>query len=91
MTLRRQLEHWFESHHVRPRVVAEVEDTALLTDLRAQGLGFIPIYSSVLDEIAPTLPLSDNRNRQGSENGSIRDYCPTPTSAPRRGSDDSAA
>jgi LysR family transcriptional regulator, transcriptional activator of nhaA len=52
MTLRRQLEHWFESHRVRPRVVAEVEDTALLTDLGVQGLGFIPIYSAVLDEIA---------------------------------------
>jgi LysR family transcriptional activator of nhaA len=52
MTLRRQLEHWFESHHVQPRVVAEVEDTALLTDLGAQGLGFIPVYSAVLNEIA---------------------------------------
>lgn len=52
MTLRRQLEHWFESHRVRPRVVAEVEDTALLTDLGVQGLGCIPVYSAVLDEIA---------------------------------------
>jgi LysR family transcriptional regulator, transcriptional activator of nhaA len=52
MALRRQLEHWFDSHRVRPRVVAEVEDTALLTDLGAQGLGFVPVYSAVLDEIA---------------------------------------
>ena len=56
MALRRQLEHWFESHSVRPRIVrprivAEVEDTALLIDLGAQGLGFIPVYSAVLDEI----------------------------------------
>jgi len=51
MALRRQLEHWFESHNVQPRIVAEVEDSALLTDLGAQGLGFIPIYSAVLDEI----------------------------------------
>jgi len=51
MALRRQLEHWFESHNVQPRIVAEVEDTALLTDLGAQGLGFIPVYSAVLDEI----------------------------------------
>jgi LysR family transcriptional regulator, transcriptional activator of nhaA len=42
---------WFESHRVQPRVVAEVEDTALLIDLGAQGLGFIPVYSAVLDEI----------------------------------------
>src|SRR6202007_2612066 len=51
MTLRRQLEQWFASHRVSPKIVAEVEDTALLTDLGAQGLGFIPIYSAVLDEI----------------------------------------
>jgi LysR family transcriptional activator of nhaA len=52
MALRRQLEHWFESQRIRPRVVAEVEDTALLTDLGAQGLGFVPVYSAVLEEIA---------------------------------------
>jgi LysR family transcriptional regulator, transcriptional activator of nhaA len=52
MALRRQLEHWFDLHQIRPRVVAEVEDTALLTDLGAQGLGFVPLYSAVLDEIA---------------------------------------
>jgi len=52
MALRRQLEHWFDSHRVSPRIVAEVEDTALLTDLGAQGLGFVPVYSAVLDEIA---------------------------------------
>jgi LysR family transcriptional regulator, transcriptional activator of nhaA len=52
MALRRQLEQWFESQRVRPRVVAEVEDTALLTDLGAQGLGFVPVYSAVLEEIA---------------------------------------
>jgi len=52
MALRRQLEHWFDLHQIRPRVVAEVEDTALLTDLGAQGLGFVPLYSAVLNEIA---------------------------------------
>ena len=52
MSLRRQLEHWFESRRVQPLVVAEVEDTALLTDLGTQGLGFVPVYSAVLDEIA---------------------------------------
>jgi LysR family transcriptional activator of nhaA len=54
MTLRRQLEQWFESQRVRPRVVAEVEDTALLTDLGAEGLGFVPVYSAVLEEIERT-------------------------------------
>jgi LysR family transcriptional activator of nhaA len=52
MALRRQLEHWFDSNQLSPRIVAEVEDTALLTDLGAQGLGFVPVYSVVLAEIA---------------------------------------
>jgi hypothetical protein len=33
MGLRRQLEHWFQANSIQPRVIAEVEDTALLTDL----------------------------------------------------------
>lgn len=52
MALRRQLDHWFDAQRVRPRIVAEVEDTALLTDLGGEGLGFVPVYSAVLDEIA---------------------------------------
>jgi LysR family transcriptional regulator, transcriptional activator of nhaA len=52
MALRRQLEQWFDSHRLRPRIVAEVEDMALLTDLGTQGLGFVPVYSAVLEEIA---------------------------------------
>jgi LysR family transcriptional regulator, transcriptional activator of nhaA len=51
MALRRQLEQWLGAHRISPKIVAEVEDTALLTDLGAQGLGFVPIYSAVLDEI----------------------------------------
>jgi LysR family transcriptional activator of nhaA len=51
MPLRRQLEQWFHSHRVSPQVVAEVEDTALLTDLGVQGLGFVPAYSAVLDDV----------------------------------------
>src|SRR5215472_4348435 len=57
MALRRQLEQWFGSHRVSPQIVAEVEDTALLTDLGAQGLGFVPVYSAVLDEIERCSPL----------------------------------
>jgi LysR family transcriptional activator of nhaA len=39
MGLRRQLEHWFEANSIQPRVIAEVEDTALLTDLGAHASG----------------------------------------------------
>jgi LysR family transcriptional regulator, transcriptional activator of nhaA len=54
MALRHQLEQWFDSHRLRPRIVAEVDDMALLSDLGTQGLGFVPVYSSVLEEIART-------------------------------------
>jgi LysR family transcriptional regulator, transcriptional activator of nhaA len=57
MGLRRQLEHWFQSNGIQPSVVAEVEDMALLTDLGAHGLGFVPIYATVLDEVARTYRL----------------------------------
>ena len=52
MGLRRQLEQWFVSNGVQPRVIAEVEDTALLMDLGAHGLGFVPVYSAVLRELS---------------------------------------
>jgi LysR family transcriptional activator of nhaA len=57
MGLRRQLEQWFESHGVRPKIVAEVEDTALLIDLGSHGLGFVPMYSAVVDQLARTFRL----------------------------------
>ena len=41
-TLRRSLEHWFERVEVRPRVVAEIEDTALLKVFGQQGTGIFP-------------------------------------------------
>lgn len=41
-TLRRSLEQWFESVGVRPRVVAEIEDTALLKVFGQRGAGIFP-------------------------------------------------
>jgi LysR family transcriptional activator of nhaA len=80
MALRRQLEHWFDSHRVSPRIVAEVEDTALLTDLGAQGLGFVPVYSAVLDEIARSSRLQTIGIARGLRIEIFRDYSPAPTS-----------
>jgi LysR family transcriptional regulator, transcriptional activator of nhaA len=51
MPLRRALEKWFATLHVRPNVVAEVEDAALMNHFGAEGLGFIPVYSAVLPEV----------------------------------------
>jgi LysR family transcriptional activator of nhaA len=41
--LRRSLDQWFERIEVRPRVVAEVEDTALLKVFGQQGSGIFPV------------------------------------------------
>lgn len=51
MPLRRLLEKWFEAVRVRPSIVAEVEDAALMNHLGAEGLGFVPVYSAVLPEV----------------------------------------
>jgi LysR family transcriptional regulator, transcriptional activator of nhaA len=44
-TLRRALETWFRAQHVRPRVVAEFDDLALMKVMAAEGRGFIAVPS----------------------------------------------
>jgi len=41
--LRAQLDHWFEDNDVKPRVVGEFEDSALLGVFAARGLGVFPV------------------------------------------------
>ncbi len=41
--LRTTLEHWFEAQGLRPRVVGEFEDSALLAVFAARGLGVFPV------------------------------------------------
>ncbi len=40
--LRQQIDHWFERLHIRPNVVGEFEDSALLTTFGAAGFGVFP-------------------------------------------------
>lgn len=49
-TLRRSLEAWFRKHDVKPHVVAECEDLALLKALAAEERGFIAIPEVALDD-----------------------------------------
>jgi LysR family transcriptional activator of nhaA len=46
-TLRRSLDHWFETEGVRPRVLGEFEDFALLEVFGQQGLGLFAIPSII--------------------------------------------
>lgn len=49
--VRRDLERWFEAEKVKPVVIAEFEDTALLKVFGAEGLGCFPAPRSIGAEI----------------------------------------
>ncbi len=48
--LRRSLDRWFHDLGIRPRIVAEFEDAALMKVMASDGRGFIPVPSLVGDE-----------------------------------------
>jgi LysR family transcriptional activator of nhaA len=48
--LRRSLETWFRAHNVRPNVVAEFDDLALMKVMAAEGRGFIAVPTVALKE-----------------------------------------
>jgi LysR family transcriptional activator of nhaA len=50
-TLRRSLDRWFVDHGIRPTVVAEIEDSALLKSFGQAGAGVFAIASAVEAEI----------------------------------------
>jgi|SRR5262245_43861546 len=50
--LRRSIEKWFHANGIRPRLVGEFEDPALLHVLAFHGLGFIPVATLVAKEAA---------------------------------------
>lgn len=45
------LDHWFERQGIRPRVVAEFEDSALLKTFGASGMGVFPAAEIVHEEL----------------------------------------
>lgn len=47
---RHELDRWFDSHRIRPRIVAEFDDAALMKTAASDGMGLAPIAASVLDE-----------------------------------------
>lgn len=50
-SLRRELDPWFESHSIRPRIRAEVEDSALMKALGADGDCVFPGPSALVDDL----------------------------------------
>ncbi len=47
---RRELDRWFAAQQIAPRVTAEFDDAALMKTAAADGLGFVPIATSVQEE-----------------------------------------
>jgi LysR family transcriptional activator of nhaA len=50
-TLRRSLDQWFAARGVRPKLVGEFEDAALLKVFGQTGLGIFPATSVIADEV----------------------------------------
>lgn len=50
-SLRRSLDQWFELHRIRPRIVAEFEDGALLSVFGQAGHGIFPVPSVVARDV----------------------------------------
>lgn len=48
--MRRELEKWFREHRIRPRIIAEFEDLALMKVMAAEGRGFITVPTVAVDE-----------------------------------------
>jgi LysR family transcriptional activator of nhaA len=49
--LRRSLEQWFENHGIRPLVVAEIVDSALIKTMGSKGLGAFAAPSIIEEEV----------------------------------------
>lgn len=50
--LRGRLDQWFSAHHLRPRVIGEFEDSALLMTFGRGGLGLFPAPAILAEDIA---------------------------------------
>jgi LysR family transcriptional activator of nhaA len=51
-SLRSSLERWFEQHHIRPQIVGEFEDSALMSVFAARGLGVFPVSRLGADDLS---------------------------------------
>ena len=49
--LRRALDRWFDHHHLRPRVIAEFEDSALLKVFGEAEQALFPVPTAIADEV----------------------------------------
>jgi LysR family transcriptional activator of nhaA len=56
--LRRNLDRWFAKENIVPRIVAEIEDGALIKEFGSGGAGVFPLPSAVVSEVRQQYNLS---------------------------------
>ena len=49
--MRRSLEQWFDRHQIRPAIVGEFQDSALLKVFGQAGAGIFPVASAVEKDV----------------------------------------
>jgi LysR family transcriptional activator of nhaA len=49
--LRRSLDYWFEENEIRPKIVGEFEDSAMLKIMGKAGVGVFPVASAICNEV----------------------------------------
>jgi LysR family transcriptional activator of nhaA len=49
--LRRSLDYWFEVNEVRPKIVGEFEDSAMLKMMGKAGVGIFPVANTICKEV----------------------------------------
>jgi LysR family transcriptional activator of nhaA len=49
--VRRMLDEWFHANAIKPRIVAESDDSALMADLAMAGMGVFPAASVIESEV----------------------------------------
>jgi LysR family transcriptional activator of nhaA len=66
-TVRRSLEQWFDAQGIRPRIVAEFDDSALAKDFGSEGMGIFAVPTVIEAEV-----LGDSRIRVVGRSDAVR-------------------
>ncbi len=51
LLLRRSLDYWFEESEIRPKIVGEFDDSAMLKIMGSAGVGVFPVAKIILKEV----------------------------------------
>ena len=49
--LRRSIDYWFEGLDIRPKIVGEFDDSAMLKIMGSKGVGIFPVASVIRKEV----------------------------------------